>query len=83
MAPAFSHDTGHSRDEAVRNRTPLRMDYRVATRLVEHHDFAEGVRAAVIDKDQKPRWDPSRLNQVRDPDIARYFEPLGGGELTL
>jgi enoyl-CoA hydratase len=61
----------------------MRMDYRVATRLAEHHDFAEGVRAAVIDKDQKPRWDPSRLDQVRDPDIARYFEPLGGGELTL
>jgi enoyl-CoA hydratase len=59
------------------------MEYRLATRLAEHHDFAEGVRAAVIDKDQQPHWQPARLDQVRDGDIARYFEPLGAGEFVL
>ncbi len=61
----------------------MRMEYRLATRLVESHDFAEGVRAAVIDKDQSPRWCPKSLEDVREADIARAFEPLGGCELRL
>lgn len=61
----------------------MRMEYRLATRLVQGHDFSEGVRAAVIDKDQMPRWRPASLGEVRDADIARYFEPLGAEELTL
>ena len=61
----------------------MRMEYRLASRLVEDHDFTEGVRAAVIDKDQAPRWSPARLDEVRDEDVASYFEPLGEDELTL
>lgn len=63
--------------------TCLAHEYRVAIRMVESHDFAEGVRAAVIDKDQRPRWRPSRLEEVRDADIGAYFAPLGNGELTF
>jgi len=37
----------------------------------------------VIDKDQKPRWRPARLDQVSDAAVAEYFAPLGGAELTF
>ena len=61
----------------------LRMEYRLATRLAESHDFLEGVRAAVIDKDLQPRWAPGSLDAVSDADIERCFAPLGAAELTL
>jgi enoyl-CoA hydratase len=49
----------------------------------ERSDFAEGIRALITDKDNRPRWNPSRLDQVRDADIARYFEPAEGAPLDL
>jgi enoyl-CoA hydratase len=61
----------------------LKMEYRVAVRAVMAHDFREGVRAALIDKDGRPRWQPSPLAAVNDADIARYFEPLGAREFQL
>jgi enoyl-CoA hydratase len=61
----------------------LHMEYRLALRQVVSHDFAEGVRAAVIDKDQKPRWKPEHLDLVPDKDIARYFAPLHVPELII
>ena len=40
---------------------------------MRHPDFAEGVRAMVVDKDRKPRWQPARIEDV-DPDaIAEMF----------
>jgi enoyl-CoA hydratase len=61
----------------------LKMEYRVAARAVMAHDFREGVRAALIDKDGKPRWQPAALAGVSDADIAGYFADLGAGELSL
>jgi enoyl-CoA hydratase len=58
----------------------LKMEYRVAARAVTEHDFREGVRATLIDKDGKPQWRPSSLAAVGDSDIARYFAPLGTRE---
>ena len=61
----------------------LKMEYRVAARAVMAHDFREGVRATLIDKDGKPRWKPASLAAVSDADIAGYFAPLGARELSL
>ena len=61
----------------------MRMEYRITTCALEGHDFYEGVRAAVIDKDQKPRWQPGSLEEISDKDIARYFAPLEDKELPL
>jgi enoyl-CoA hydratase len=61
----------------------LKMEYRVAARAVMAHDFREGVRAVLIDKDGRPRWQPAALAAVRDIDIAGYFAPLGAGELSF
>lgn len=61
----------------------LDMEYRLALGLHGHHDFVEGVRAQVVDKDRNPQWEPATLAQVNDDDIAAFFEPLGDRELGL
>lgn len=61
----------------------LETDYRLACRCLEGHDFAEGVRAALIDKDGQPRWQPARVEDVTAEAIDRYFQPLTDGELVL
>ena len=61
----------------------MRMEYRLTMRALEGHDLYEGVRAALIDKDQRPRWQPSSLQAVCDAEIARYFAALNVTELSL
>ncbi len=61
----------------------MRAEFRIVSRVIEAHDFYEGVRAVIIDKDNKPRWRPATLAEVADAEIERYFAPLGGGELAL
>lgn len=51
-------------------------DYRMAVRMVAGHDFAEGVRAILIDKDQSPVWSPARLDAVTGEDIDGMLRPL-------
>lgn len=54
----------------------MRLEFRIASRIPDTPDFFEGVRAVVIDKDQKPRWTPATLADLRPEDTARYFAPL-------
>jgi enoyl-CoA hydratase len=61
----------------------LRDDFRLAVRCLEGHDFAEGVRAALIDRDRNPRWQPSRLEEVSQRSVESYFAPLERRELDL
>lgn len=61
----------------------MQMEYRIGWRKVQSADFLEGVRAVLIDKDNAPNWSPARVEDVRDEDVARYFEPLGENELAL
>lgn len=53
----------------------LEMEYRISTGLLQTHDFVEGVRAAIIDKDRNPRWDPDALDAVDDAAVDRFFAP--------
>jgi enoyl-CoA hydratase len=61
----------------------MAMEYRIGWRKVQSHDFIEGVRAVVIDKDHRPNWSPSSLEAVRDADIEMFFQSLGEDELVL
>jgi len=61
----------------------LRAEYRLMTQLLENHDLYEGVRAALIDKDQHPHWQPASLTAVKDDDVSRYFELRNVTELSL
>lgn len=47
----------------------MAMEYKLACYCLENHDFFEGIRAAVIDKDQHPRWNPARLEDVDEQSI--------------
>ncbi|CAG7836885.1 unnamed protein product [Allacma fusca] len=54
----------------------LKMEYRLSQRCCETHDFIEGVRALLVDKDQKPQWDPRTLADVTDSYVNTFFAPL-------
>jgi enoyl-CoA hydratase len=74
----------HIRDaRALDLRQTLMVDYRLACRFLEGHDFYEGVRAALIDKDGKPGWQPQRLEEVTPAMVEDYFASMGSGELAL
>ena len=64
-------------------RETLNADNRLAARFLAGQDFAEGVRAMLIDKDQMPKWHPQRLEDIRPADVSAYFLPLETGELEL
>ena len=54
----------------------MRIEYRMVNRIFTGHDFFEGIRAVVIDKDQAPKWQPDALDAVSDADVDAYFAPL-------
>jgi enoyl-CoA hydratase len=61
----------------------MRMEWRMVNRVIAGHDFYEGTRAAIIDKDHEPHWQPARLEEVTEADVARHFAPLPGDELQF
>ena len=54
----------------------MRAEYALAGRIVRTHDFREGVRALLIDKDNNPQWDPPAPEQVDNEMLDVLFEPL-------
>ncbi|OYY88422.1 MAG: enoyl-CoA hydratase [Sphingomonas sp. 28-66-16] len=61
----------------------MRQEYAVASRVVQRHDFLEGVRAVIIDKDNAPRWDPPTPEAVSTTVIDAIFEPLPDAEAWI
>jgi len=56
--------------------TCMRTEFRIVSRVIHGHDFYEGVRAVIVDKDNKPRWQPRTLADVSDAEVERYFAVL-------
>jgi len=55
----------------------MTIEYRMSQRCMqEGHDFFEGVRALLIDKDQKPVWNPPTIEGVTQAMVEEHFKPL-------
>jgi enoyl-CoA hydratase len=61
----------------------LVREYRAALEVFRSDDFREGVRAAVIDKDRRPRWSPPRIEEVTPEMVTAYFADIGADELVF
>jgi enoyl-CoA hydratase len=64
-------------------RQVLQIDYRLGCRFLDGHDFYEGARAVLIDKDGQPKWQPAHLADVSPAMIEDYFAPLGDADWAL
>jgi enoyl-CoA hydratase len=71
------------RGEILSFRDAISTEFRVTSRMVRRHDFSEGVRARLIEKDNAPQWSPATLAEVSDSEIAALFEPADNGDLEL
>jgi enoyl-CoA hydratase len=56
----------------------LRMEYRLVRRFMGDHDFFEGVRAVLVDKDNAPTWRPATLAAALPAAVEAYFAPFTG-----
>jgi enoyl-CoA hydratase len=61
----------------------MQTEFRIVSRIIHGHDFYEGVRAVIVDKDNAPQWMPPTLDEVDPRDIERHFAPLARDELKL
>ncbi|MFN3944066.1 MAG: enoyl-CoA hydratase/isomerase family protein [Allosphingosinicella sp.] len=58
----------------------MALEYALAGRVVRRHDFIEGVRALLVDKDNQPAWNPARPEDVTDDLLDELFAPLPHGK---
>ena len=60
--------------------TTWRLEYRIASRVLTLPDFAEGVRAVIVDKTNDAKWNPATPEGVTDAMIDAIFAPLPADE---
>jgi enoyl-CoA hydratase/carnithine racemase len=54
----------------------MRTEFRIVSRIARGHDFYEGIRSVIVDKDQTARWQPPSLEMVTAAEVERHFAPL-------
>lgn len=64
-------------------RENMKMEYRIVNHTIMGHDFYEGVRALLLDKDNNPKWSPAKLSEVSGEAVLKHFEKLGEAELEF
>jgi enoyl-CoA hydratase len=60
----------------------FQQDYRIALACIAGHDFIEGIRAQIVDKDRNPRWRPDELEDVTPEIVERHFKSVGDLEFA-
>lgn len=61
----------------------MQTEYRLSTRLAHTGDFAEGVRAIIVDKDNAPKWQPATVSDVEQETVDGLFAPLPDGDIQF
>jgi enoyl-CoA hydratase len=61
----------------------FRQDFRIALAAIAGHDFIEGIRATIVDKDRNPKWRPDKLEEVTPDIVQRHFQFVGALELKF
>lgn len=61
----------------------MRTEFRIVSRIIDGHDFYEGVRATLVDKDGAPHWRPATLDDLDPATVEGYFGGLGADELEI
>ncbi len=61
--------------------TEMELEYRLAVRMIARHDFLDGVRAVLVDKDNSAKWQPAAPIDVTDEMLESIFAPLPAGEI--
>ncbi len=61
----------------------MKLEYRIVSHVLRGHDFYEGIRAAIIDKDNVPRWDPPEFAHVEIVDVEAHFQLPEQGDLSF
>ena len=61
----------------------MKMEFRMVNKVMNDHDFYEGVRALIIDKDNKPSWSPKSIEDVDDGFVDEFFHSLSENELKF
>jgi enoyl-CoA hydratase/carnithine racemase len=64
------------RNRGVSLKEALTIEFRLSQRFMQNHDFFEGVRAVLVDKDQQPCWQPESLEAVDPLKVEQYFAPF-------
>jgi len=64
-------------------RAALDQEYRVSRHSSMTADFAEGIRAQLVDKDRKPKWNPTDHADVSPVEVSAFFQTPSDGDLGL
>ncbi len=61
----------------------MQLEFRLTNRFMRGHDFYEGVRAVIVEKDNAPKWKPATLADIKSEDVLAYFAALPRGDLAV
>jgi enoyl-CoA hydratase len=61
----------------------MQMEFRLCQHFLKAHDFYEGVRAVLLERDNNPVWSPNRLGEISAEDVESYFAELKEGDLRF
>ncbi|MFM2041520.1 MAG: hypothetical protein RLY86_96 [Pseudomonadota bacterium] len=59
----------------------MKLEFAVVQRIMRGHDFYEGIRAVLVDKDRSPKWQPADMDGVGAADVLAHFAPPADGGL--